>query len=359
MKRVKVDDINELKGERMEGKTLCYVVRRYELLKLSSSYNMSNGYLILEVPRKLACSYYFSLFNKSPPSIVCPTFWELKWSVGCPFNCDYCYLQGTLYGNKNFRLKNLSKLKGKLDELLRWAEEKNVRLLLNAGELSDSLAVPEAVEKFVKILKDIFVEHPYHRVLMVSKAGLKHTERFLMNIEGFEDFFIVSYSINAEEVARKFEKAPSVNERIEGAKKVKEHGLIVRFRIDPMIPINNWKKHYTKLIDEIFTLDINPQRITIGTLRGLQKTLKYSKNREWIAYLTKGEKTSWGLKPEFKSRKMMYTLILEKLKEYGYKGDVSLCKETYGMWQKLAKDNLLYDPGKPNIWENVKCNCRW
>jgi spore photoproduct lyase len=339
----------------VKEKALYYVIRRNEVLKLN---NMSNGYSILEVPHKFAYSYYFSLFNKSPSSIVCPTFWELKWSIGCPFSCDYCYLQGTFYGKKNFRLKDLSKLKEKLNGLLMWAEEKNVRLLFNAGELCDSLAVPTATEKLVRILKDVLVKYPHHRVLMVSKAGLEHTKKFLMNIKNFEDFFIVSYSINAEEVARIFEKAPSIKDRIKGAKEAKEYGLGVRFRIDPMIPIENWERCYTKLIDDILSLDTDPQRITIGTLRGLQKTLRYSKNKEWIAYLKNGEKTGWGLKLKFEVRKMMYTLVLEKLKEYGYKGDVSLCKETYEIWQELVKSNLLYHPGKCSIWENVKCNCR-
>lgn len=28
--------------------------------------------------------------------IVCPHFLELKWAYGCPLQCAYCYLQGTL-----------------------------------------------------------------------------------------------------------------------------------------------------------------------------------------------------------------------------------------------------------------------
>ncbi|KAF5430505.1 spore photoproduct lyase [Candidatus Methanomarinus sp.] len=28
--------------------------------------------------------------------VVCPHFLELKWSYGCPYNCAWCYLQGTL-----------------------------------------------------------------------------------------------------------------------------------------------------------------------------------------------------------------------------------------------------------------------
>jgi len=33
---------------------------------------------------------------REPEDIVCPHFLELKWALGCPFNCAWCYLQGTL-----------------------------------------------------------------------------------------------------------------------------------------------------------------------------------------------------------------------------------------------------------------------
>ena len=40
------------------------------------------------------------LFDRTPPprkdtDVVCPHFLELKWANGCPFNCAWCYLQGT------------------------------------------------------------------------------------------------------------------------------------------------------------------------------------------------------------------------------------------------------------------------
>ena len=31
-----------------------------------------------------------------PTDVVCPHFLELKWATGCPFDCAWCYLKGTL-----------------------------------------------------------------------------------------------------------------------------------------------------------------------------------------------------------------------------------------------------------------------
>jgi hypothetical protein len=51
-------------------------------------------------------------FNKTPPGIACPHFFELRWAFGCNFDCQWCYLLlgqwrylllGTSFGKKHFR----------------------------------------------------------------------------------------------------------------------------------------------------------------------------------------------------------------------------------------------------------------
>jgi sulfatase maturation enzyme AslB (radical SAM superfamily) len=38
------------------------------------------------------------LFSKTPDDIACGPFWEIKWAYGCPLDCSYCYLRGTMRG---------------------------------------------------------------------------------------------------------------------------------------------------------------------------------------------------------------------------------------------------------------------
>jgi len=313
---------------------------------------------IVDIPQTLACSKYISLFNKTPNDIVCPQFWELKWALGCPYNCSYCYLQGTLYGKKAFRLKNLSKLGDELEKLFTWADKLGIRLLLNSGELSDSLAVPYATEKLLEVLRRVLLEHPQHKVLMVTKAGISQTTKFLQVAKGLEEHIIISFSVNASSVARIYELAPAPSERLKAAKEVKNRGFIVRLRLDPVIPVENWEREYGELIENIVASEIEPERVTIGTLRGLIKTLIYSKDRRWLIYLRKGEKTGWGLKLPPELREEIYIYVIEKLRREGYRGFISLCKETYNMWLKLVNRDLLENPGTQGIWEKVACNCK-
>ena len=71
---------------------------------------------------------YISYFSKTPRTL-CPHFWIIKPYTGCPYNCSYCYLQGTFYGNKTPRMKDLGMVQAVLREFMRWAEERDVKAL--------------------------------------------------------------------------------------------------------------------------------------------------------------------------------------------------------------------------------------
>jgi spore photoproduct lyase len=157
---------------------------------------------------------------------------------------------------------------------------------------------------------------------------------------------IMSFSLNAEEIARRWEKkAPPVKARVKTAQKAHQHGYEVRIKIDPMVPIGNWEKLYIRLVDLVFDSFI-PERITLGSLRGLQSTINGTKDTSWVKYL--GEGSNWGKKIEFNARYRMYLTIMNHLKEkYDYTR-VALCKETKSMWEKLDMD-----------YRKIHCNCVW
>jgi len=152
--------------------------------------------------------------------------------------------------------------------------------------------------------------------------------------------------LNPDHVAKKWEKkAPSITDRIDAAKRVSEAGYEVRIRIDPMIPVAGWKEKYRELVDQIFEAFV-PERITIGSLRGLQSTINAAKDKSWVKYLSKKEKSNWGKKIEFNTRYFMFLNIINYLKDkYNYT-DIALCKETIGIWNKLGLD-----------YRAIKCNC--
>jgi len=280
-------------------------------------------------------------FEKTPPSIVCPHFWQFNWGYGCPFNCSYCFLQGTLRGKKKPWHKTLNQVNAALDNAfidgkLGYLEP----AIFNSGELTDSLTFPKIMEK----IADKFETQNTHKLLLLTKSD---DVGFLVNKPRQQTIY--SISLNATEVAKRWEFGAATPEaRIKAAKKVSEAGYEVRVRIDPIFPIDGWKKHYEDILYSLLSsLDNDPNRITLGTPRGLQKTIRFSKDLTWTKYFS--EKSSWGKKISTETRKEIYQFIADKLHSLGFdKSNVSICKETEIMWKELGWDK-----------DRCKCNCIW
>jgi len=277
-----------------------------------------------------------------PTDVVCPHFLELKWAYGCPFDCSWCYLKGTF----RFRpegikpaYKDLEKVKLHTETFLQGVETPEI---LNTGEIADSLMGENGDYPFSRFIISLFEKQNRHKVLFVTKST---NVKNLLEIDSSRQA-IVSFSLNAKPVAEKWEKkAPPVEKRIEAARKLSDAGYEVRIRIDPMVPIEKWPESYIELIDEIF-LKFIPERITLGSLRGLQSTINGTKDTSWVKYLKEG--SNWGRKIDFATRYRMYTAIIEHLgNRYNYH-NIALCKETKAMWEKLGMN-----------WSQIRCNCVW
>src|SRR4030067_537628 len=245
-------------------------------------------------------------FNKTPYDIVCPHFWELRWAFGCPFECAYCYLQGTGRGNKSPKYRPINKVVLAIDKAFRAEYFQKNASIFNSGELSDSLMNPTNMKQ----IADLFESQCKHKLLLLTKSG---------NVEWLAQKprkqTIASFSINALEISAKWEKKAALpQQRIEAARKLTEAGYEVRIRIDPIIPVENWCLHYENLIYSILSaLPSDPARITLGTPRGLAKTLIFAKDRSWekTAFTENPEHSGWGKKAPANIRKEIYGFFFD------------------------------------------------
>ena len=278
-------------------------------------------------------------FPENSTDVVCPHFLELKWAYGCPFDCSWCYLKGTFRFRPNGKepvIKDYEKIELHTKAFL---EEVKTPEILNTGEIADSLMHENSDESFSKFIIPIFESQSLHKVLFLTKSP---NVKNLLEIEPHRQA-IISFSLNAIPVAKKWEKAPPILKRIEAAKKVYKAGYEVRIRIDPMVPIENWKESYLQLVDLIFK-DLVPERITLGSLRGLQSTINGCSDKSWVKYLT--ESSNWGKKIDFQTRFNMYSEVIEYLKSKYNSEKVALCKETIEMWNSLKMN-----------YRQIRCNC--
>lgn len=286
-------------------------------------------------------------FDKTPlpnnkTDVVCPHFLELKWATGCPYDCSWCYLKGTFrflpYKTKP-HLKDLEKLKKNTQAFLEYVAEPEI---LNTGELADSLMFENSKYSLVNSLIPLFENQDKHKILLLTKSDKVQN---LLRLNTHKQV-IASFSLNAIPVAQRWElKAPTVKARIKAAKVLNDKGFEVRIRIDPMVPVKNWEKSYAFLIDLIFD-SFMPERITLGSLRGLQSTINGTSDKSWVKYLS--EYSNWGKKIDINLRLAMYKSLISHLKEKYNFTKLSLCKETVAVWEILKLD-----------YKKIKCNCVW
>ena len=140
-------------------------------------------------------------FSKTPFDIVCPHFWELRWAFGCPFDCAYCYLQGTGRGNKSPKYRPINKVIKAIDKAFKDEYFLKHPSIFNSGELSDSLMNPTNMKQ----IADLFETQERHKLLLLTKSG---------NVEWLcqktRKQTIASFSINATEISQKWEKKTSL-----------------------------------------------------------------------------------------------------------------------------------------------------
>jgi len=123
-----------------------------------------------------------------------------------------------------------------------------------------------------------------HRILFLTKGT--NVEHLLEHPE-WRDKAVLSWSINAVPLAERWEAlTPDVMKRIDAAKAVFKAGYEVRLRIDPMVTVDGWLNKYSRLVDEAFSR-LFPERITLGSLRGLASTRNNVKERSWLEYFAR------------------------------------------------------------------------
>jgi len=283
-------------------------------------------------------------FDKTPKpgsetDVVCPHFLELKWAYGCPFDCAWCYLKGTF----RFRpdgpapvVKPYVKTEAHVRSFL---EEVDSPEILNSGEIADSLMTEATEQPFSKFIIPLFQTQSLHKVLLLTKSSSVEN---LLEIDRHTQA-IISFSLNAVPVAERWEVAPHVRKRIEAARRVSDAGYEVRLRIDPMVPVQGWAEHYSELLGMVFD-HFTPERITLGSLRGLQSTINSCADKTWVGYLK--ESSNWGKKIDFKTRIAMYSAVIDELATKHDFHRVALCKETVQAWKNLGMD-----------YKQIRCNC--
>jgi len=266
-------------------------------------------------------SEFIRLFTKTPSEVLCPHFYELILSNGCPYDCAYCYLKLTFRG-KTAPVVFCNRWQEVEEEL-----EKSGPGVYSTGELADSLAV---VPPLLEPAMDYFSHQKDKYLLLLTKSTNIEP---LLNREPSSQI-IVSFSVNSIIAWKKYEKGtPGPLARLKVAKELKKLGWRIRIRIDPII-LDVGLESYKSICERVAAL--KPERVTVGSLRQYPGLRNFAKD----APTKMLNKASDGrMRYPLALRMEVYSQIAEWL---GFQP--ALCKETKELWNMLG-------------WNFYGCNC--
>lgn len=202
---------------------------------------------VQEAPEKcklgIQDSYYFScLYN-------------------CPFDCEYCYLQGN-YRSSNFVwFVNYEDYFDAIEQIIKTSNQPKYFF---SGFDCDSLAL-EGITRFAKEFIPFFEK--YENVSMELRTKSANTQ-FIQKIKAPKNT-VLAWTLSPQEIQKEFEKkTASLQQRIDSMNKMAKMGWRIGIRLEPMLYVKNWQKIYERFFEDLLTkIDFSKiEDISIGTL---------------------------------------------------------------------------------------------
>ena len=167
-------------------------------------------------------------------------------SSGCTAMCMYCYLVCNY--NKCAYLRLFVNREQMLEKIIRTAQKSEKELTFEIGSNSDLILENSITGNLVWTIENFansekgFLTFPTKFSMVDEILPLKHNGKI-----------IIRMSVNPEEIINKVEFGTSrLKERIEAINKLAEAGYKIGILIAPVILIDNWRKLYTELIQNLY-----------------------------------------------------------------------------------------------------------
>lgn len=219
--------------------------------------------------------------SKTNDDTYCPAHWaDIAIGRGaCGFRCRACFLMLTHRTFCDPSRHVLYENVGDYEDVIRKELLRPGRNLGLGIDCSDSLLY-EGVTGHVRRLIPLFANqqaNPYARkLIMLTKST---------NIHYLEDLpttnVLMTYSLNPESIADLWEGkwddgvriTPNIKEHLDASMRTQQLGFEVRWRVDPIMPIDGWSEIYRYFFNTAVASGHRPSRIMLGTYREMGRSL--------------------------------------------------------------------------------------
>jgi spore photoproduct lyase len=270
-------------------------------------------------------------------------------SNGCPYFCTYCYLAYVYRDYQPFIKVNINYSR-MFDEIRTTAFQTGSAVTFNMGEMLDSLAL-DHVSLLTEQLVPFFARLSNAYLMLLTKsANIDSLLRVTPNAHT-----VVSWSVNPQRVIDRYEiGAANLGERLDAARRCREHGYRIRLRIDPGVLYDGWQSDYADLVRRSLAV-LEPENITLGMLRLLPGHFAlarraYGDRASALHEAGLSERASDGkLRYLFRQRLEFYRFLTDVIRSLNERLSIGLCRETPDIWGSL---NHRCDPHQCNclIW---------
>jgi spore photoproduct lyase len=234
--------------------------------------------------------------------------------LNCIYDCEYCFLQG-MFNSANIVL--FVNTEDFFKETKKFLERESLYLCLSYE--TDLLAF-EDIYPYTREWIEFANKNPNLKIEIRTKSNYFDRIADLTPSENI----ILAWTLSPSYVIKTHEhKTPRLNTRLKNIKKAIELGWNVRICFDPILPVENWKTHYSEMI-MICDDSIDWNRlfdISIGTFRinrdYLKKMKKLRTNSPLLYYPFEQNETISQI-PSSKKREMialLSNLLLEKIQK--------------------------------------------
>ena len=234
-----------------------------------------NSFLQKEAPSLILAQKQGTLLYAGAP--VCQSFGNAHFyytscSMNCPYDCEYCYLQGMYPSSHLVLFVNIDDYFSELDKLLA-----KHPIYLCASYDTDLLALHHLSQLAVKWAEYVQTQ-PNLTIELRTKSANLSAIRSLPVCERL----ILAWTLSPDCVIQAWEhKTPSLIARLKAARLAKDLGFPVRLCFDPLLYFPNYEKAYALLFEQVFT-EFSPEElydISIGVFRCSKDFIKLMRKK--------------------------------------------------------------------------------